>query len=266
LVHSRSGQQTRATETVMDYEPLMDGAWPAVERYDTGEWVLRAADGVTQRANSVWPRDPAEEPMHALREATRWYRERRLPLILQVMDTPANAALNDVLDGQGFTRQSETVIMARPAGTVVSRPAAAQVRILDQPDEEWLDLWWSVDGRGGQAERETARAILAGCPSLYALVRDDDGVPAAVGRLAVVEGTGGIYCMATSPAHRRRGYASAVLEALLSEGASRGLDSFWLLVTAANHAAQQLYSGAGFEESGRYLYRQQRPTRALTGC
>ncbi|WP_461171520.1 GNAT family N-acetyltransferase [Arthrobacter sp. Z1-9] len=254
MVHSLRGQQTRVIET------LMDKAWPAVERYDTGEWVLRAAAGVTQRANSVWPRDAAAEPQAALREAVQWYRTRRLPLIFQVTDATANAGLNDLLDVQGFTRQSETLIMARAAGISPLGPAAAvKVEIRDQPGEEWLDLWWSVDGRGGQAERETARTILAGCPSRYALVRDDDGGPAAVGRLALVDGTGGIYCMATSPSRRRRGYASAVLQALLTDGDARGLANFWLLVTAANHAAQRLYSEAGFKVSGRYVYRQQRP-------
>ncbi|HEU4667826.1 MAG TPA: GNAT family N-acetyltransferase [Arthrobacter sp.] len=244
----------------------MDAAWPAVERRDTGEWVLRAAAGVTQRANSVWPRDAADHPVDALREAMQWYRERRLPLIFQMTDTPANARLNHVLDAQGFTRQSETLIMSRPLGNVFRGSASAEVELLDGPDEEWLNLWWSVDGRGGEAERQTARAVLAGCPSLYALVRGDDGVPAAVGRLAMVHGTGGIYCMATSPSRRRRGYATAVLQALQSEGAARHVESFWLLVTAANHAARQLYGQAGFTESGRYIYRQQRPRRAPTGC
>ena len=248
------------------YDVLMDAAWPALERRDTGEWVLRAAAGVTQRANSVWPRDAAEDPVDALREAMQWYRERRLPLIFQVTDSPANAGLNQVLDAQGFTRQSETLIMSRPSGNGFRGAAGAGVEVLDGPDAEWLDLWWSVDGRGGEAERETARGILAGCPSLYALARDDDGVPAAVGRLAMVHGTGGIYCMATSPSARRRGYAATVLQALLAEGGARGVDSSWLLVTAANHAARQLYSQAGFTESGRYIYRQQRPRRALSGC
>ncbi len=248
------------------YEKLMDAAWPALERYDTGEWILRAADGVTQRANSVWPRAAAAEPLDALRYAVQWYRQRRLPLIFQVTDTPANAGLNALLDREGFTRQSETLIMARPAAAAPLLARPTTVDIAGRPGREWLDLWWSVEGRGGQPEQETAHTILAGCPSRYALVRDDDGRPAAVGRLALVEGTGGIYCMATSPSHRRRGYASKVLQALLSEGTERGLDSFWLLVTAANHDARQFYRGAGFEESGRYLYRQQRPRRALTGC
>ena len=256
----------RAVQPARTFEALMDSAWPAPERHDLGEWVLRAADGVTQRANSVWPRDPAQQPLDALREAMQWYRERRLPLIFQVTETPANAGLNGLLDAQSFTRQSETLIMSRPSGGGYQGPADAGVETLSEPDEEWLHLWWSVDGRGGDAQRQTARAILTGCPSLYALVRDDDGVPAAVGRLALVDGTGGIYCMATSPSHRRRGYAAAVLEALQSEGNARNVESFWLLVTAANSAARQLYRQAGFEEAGRYLYRQERPRRALTGC
>lgn len=260
MVHSLPGQQTGA------FEMLMDAAWPAVDRRDTGEWVLRAAAGVTQRANSVWPRNTAEEPLAALREAAQWYRERRLPLIFQMTDTPANARLHHVLDAEGFTRQSETLIMSRTSGNGFPGSGSPQVEVQDWPDEEWLNLWWSVDGRGGAAERETARAILTGCPSLYAVTRGYDGVPAAVGRLAMVHGTGGIYCMATSASARRRGYGTAVLQALLSEGSARGVESFWLLVTAANQAARQLYSRAGFTESGRYVYRQQRPRRALTGC
>ena len=57
-----------------------------------------------------------------------------------------------------------------------------------------------------------------------------------------------------------------VLHALLDEGTRRGLAGYWLLVTAANTGAQELYARAGFKESGRYLYRQERPKRHLTGC
>ena len=52
-------------------ETLMDAAWPAAEREESGGWVLRAASGVTQRANSVWPRDPGEDPHRQLAAAPR---------------------------------------------------------------------------------------------------------------------------------------------------------------------------------------------------
>jgi ribosomal protein S18 acetylase RimI-like enzyme len=266
-------------QTVPGLEALMDAAWPAPDREDSGGWVLRAAAGVTQRANSIWPRsEPNGTPHHRLallRDARAWYRSRRLPVIFQVFDHAGSAALNAVLDEEGFTRQSETLILVRGTGGEAPAPDAG-VELSAQPTAEWLRLWWSVDGRGDEDSLATARGILEGCRSLYALVRDDDGVPAAVGRLAlpviregnrVGEGNrGGLYCMATRPDARRRGYANRVLDSLLAAGASRGLDGYWLLVTAANTGARELYARAGFQEAGRYFYRQERPKRHLTGC
>ncbi|MFC8038346.1 GNAT family N-acetyltransferase [Paenarthrobacter sp. NPDC057355] len=248
----------------------MDKAWPALEREESGQWVLRASEGVTQRANSVWPRVPAQAGQegiaHSVQSAAQWYRSRRLPLIFQVFDDPRSAGLNAVLDHQRFTRQSETRIMVRDAADVPGEVPAAGVEVSEEPSPEWLEVWWSVDGRGGEAELSVARRILTACPSLYALVRDDDGVPAAVGRLALVDGWGGIYSMATSTAHRRRGHGTTVLEALLLAGAQRNLKGFWLLVTAANQGAQALYAKAGFTDCGGYLYRQAPLKRAPGGC
>ena len=142
------------------------------------------------------------------------------------------------------------------------------MEISREPSADWLEAWWEVDGRGGADALATAREILQGCPSIYALVRDRHGLPAAVGRLAIpAAGThGGVYCMATRPEARRRGYGTAVMRALLHAGAEQGLSGYWLLVTAPNHAAHALYAAAGFTEAVRYGYRQERPRRALTGC
>ncbi|MBP1136052.1 ribosomal protein S18 acetylase RimI-like enzyme [Arthrobacter sp. PvP023] len=257
-----------------DIESAMDAAWPAPDREESGGWVLRAAGGVTQRANSVWPRSEPSGTRHDrvawLRDARAWYRSRRLPVIFQVFDDSRSTALNAVLDEEGFTRQSETLVLVRDAG---AEPASADeapdggVELSAEPSAEWLRLWWSVDGRGGEESLATARGILEGCRSLYALVRDDNGVPAAVGRLAVPSGSeGGLYAMATRPDARRRGYASRVLRTLLREGDARGLSGYWLLVTAANAGARELYARSGFTEAGRYYYRQERPKRHLTGC
>ncbi|MGC0237488.1 GNAT family N-acetyltransferase [Arthrobacter sp. SD76] len=261
-----------------DVEAAMDAAWPAMERHSAGGWVFRAAGGVTQRANSIWPRHPGgtEVPPALLRDARAWYRARRLPVIFQVPAGARTAALDEFLDAEGFTRQSETLIMTRGPLPDAHTPEAS-VEIRTDPSADWLNVWWTVDGRGGADALATATDILKGCPSLYALVRDDAGRPAAVGRLAIPAGDtaprggdtaqrGGIYCMATLPDARGRGYGTAVLRALLHAGSVQGLDGYWLLVTVANRSAQELYARAGFRETGRYLYRQERPRHALTGC
>ncbi|WP_420178211.1 GNAT family N-acetyltransferase [Paenarthrobacter sp. TA1.8] len=253
-------------------ETLMDKAWPALEREKSGEWVLRASGGVTQRANSVWPSTSGGGPngkpgiTRGVRAAAEWYRHRRLPLIFQVFDDHRSAGLNAVLDEQRFTRQSATRIMVRGMDELPVSSSGRNVELADEPSEEWLRVWWSVDGRGGSAELSVAHKILSGCPALYAMVRDDDGVPAAVGRLALVDGWGGIYSMATSAGHRRRGYGTDVLTALLHAGTRQDLKGFWLLVTEANRGAQILYSQAGFAHSGSYLYRQAPLRRASSGC
>lgn len=259
-----------------EFEVLMDAAWPATERQDTGEWVLRAASGVTQRANSVWVRDTAADESVAMRDAVQWYRRNRLPVIYQLAEDPhdprhqRHESLNSLLDAAGYTRQSETLVMHRDSVPVLSVPvqsaAGTGVEVLPDPSEEWLELWWSVDGRGGFEELGVAGRILTGCPALYALVRDDDGVPAAVGRLALVGGYGGLYCMATRPDARRQGHARRIINALLAEGLTHGVSGYWLMVTASNPAGQELYLQAGFTEAGRYVYRQERPKRHLTGC
>lgn len=266
--------RTPGTSDLEVLENLMDRAWPAPVRNDTGEWVFRAAEGVTQRANSVWPRCQARSAPDALREAEQWYRLHRLPPIFQVFDDEKSSALNALLDERRYTRQSETLIMVRgtaPALTASSArdvDAIAGVELAAAPSAEWLGLWWSVDGRGGASPPAIVRTILVGCPALYALVRDDDGTVAAVGRLALPEGSGwgGVYAMATSPQHRRNGYASAVLEALLTVGRKLDVEGFWLLVTKSNAGARMLYGKAGFTERGRYLYRQAPLRRAPGGC
>ena len=256
-------------------ESAMDAAWPALEQDAAGGWILRAAEGVTQRANSIWPRDAAqhlgEELPALLRRARSWYRSRRLPVIFQLFEGPDAAALHGLLDAEGFTRQSETLVMTRSAlhfPGPAAEPGTPAVELSPEPSKDWLRVWWQVDGRGGEDAMAVAQKILEGCPSVYALVRDDGGRPAAVGRLALPGGShlGGLYCMATLPEARRRGFAAAVLDSLLQAGNSRGVTGFWLLVTAANHGAQELYAKAGFKEAGRYLYRQERPRRAATGC
>lgn len=257
-------------------EAAMDAAWAAPDRHEAGGWMLRAAAGVTQRANSIWPRSEqfggdqcSDDLPGLLREARAWYRSRRLPVIFQLFDTPAASALHRLLDAEGFTRQSETLVMTRSAMDArIPAGAAAAVELSTEPSGEWLRVWWDVDGRGGNDALVTATEILKGCPSLYALARDGDGRPAAVGRLALPDGSGqgGLYCMATLPEARRKGFAAAILQALLHAGKAGGVHGFWLLVTAANHGAQELYAKAGFREAGRYLYRQERPRRAPTGC
>ncbi|PPF19941.1 GNAT family N-acetyltransferase [Rathayibacter rathayi] len=238
---------------------LAADAWPALVRRPLGAWELRASAGVTKRANSLLASGDVADQAAALDAAEAFAREHGIAPLVQV-GPPSPAGLTGLLAERGATPVDRTLVLT---GSVQEALAAlpalpTPVRLAPAPDEDWLALWWSVDGRGGAEARAVAERILTGCPSSYALAIDGDG-PAATGRLAVVtaqdgELWGGLFGLATRPDARRRGLASAVVCALLEEASRRGIERFWLQVLADNAAARRLYAALGCRESSWYEY------------
>jgi ribosomal protein S18 acetylase RimI-like enzyme len=231
------------------FDRLVDRAWPALGRVDSGGWVLRTADGVTKRANSVLPLGDRQDPEAAVDAAEKFYAGQGLPCVFSV-GAGAAPGLDGLLEARGYRIVDPTLVMAAPLEplTAVDGGSGAEVRLTAEPDPDWLDVWWNVDGRGGA--RETARRILTGVPAVYASLGAE-----AVGR-GVVQGEWyGVYCMATAAHARRRGHARRVLNALLSHGREQGARHAYLCVVEANNAARSLYERLGFTVSARYHYR-----------
>ena len=84
----------------------------------------------------------------------------------------------------------------------------------------------------------------------FGLVALCDGRVAAYVGVISVAPEGEITNVATHPDFRRRGLASALLEALKREAAERGIESIFLEVRRSNTAARELYQKQGFEVIG----------------
>ncbi len=224
-------------------ERVAADAWPALDEEVVGGWRLRASAGVTRRANSALPLSDAL-PVEAVVD---FYRARGLPPVVQVSDPRTDAALAAL----GWSADVEVDVLTGP---VPAGDTAAAV--LDEPDGPWLDTWWQVDGRGGPAELDVARRMLARihAPAGYVCVVQD-GTAVAVGRGVVQEGWLGVFSMGVLPGHRRRGLGRAVLHALGRWGAAHGAESAYLQVFRGNDTARALYAGEGFAPAHRYHYR-----------
>lgn len=240
------------------FDQLADRGWPALEREERGAWTLRAAAGVTNRANSVLACGEVDDLEAEVEAAECWYDARGLPAVLQL--SPASPpALRGLLDRRGYREHSPTDILVAEREAVISAARASApspvpaIGVSDTPPPGWLDAWWAVDGRGGDRERAVVARILAGGPALYAW-SGDPLMPDAVARLAVVGEWGGLYAVATLPAARRRGLGRALAAALAEVSAERGVTSLWLQVLAGNAAAQALYAGLGFRRASGYSY------------
>lgn len=216
---------------------------PPLEQVEVDGWRLRAAAGVLLRANSALPLSDAR-PLDAVIE---FYRSRSLPPRVHV----SSSGLDDALAALGWRREFEVLVMSGPVPT-----GSSSAVIAPALDEDWLDCWWAVDGRGGPAEKDVFRRMSARvpAPSAYASIVID-GRAVAVGRGVVQEGWLGVYAMAVLPAWRERGLGREVLQGLGSWAASLEAHSVHLQVLASNAPARGLYTSAGLRQAHGYHYR-----------
>ena len=242
--------------SIAELDGLMHRAWPAQTTAQVDGWIARLSGGVTHRANSVLPLEAPADVGAAVDEVEKLYGQRGLPPSFQIGRTTRPPELDEYLSTRGYEACNATVLQVAEVSEVLRRTSApgGGAHVAEAPDEDWMDLWWSVDGRGGEEARAVAVAILTGVPSLYASIYDERGI-AAVGRLALVDGWGGLYCMAVRSDARRRGHGQAVLRALLICAADHGIRDVWLQVLADNDPARSLYEGVGFAPAANHHYR-----------
>ena len=231
-------------------DELAADAWPPLEQQHVEGWRLRAARSttgmaVTKRANSALPLDPSRRP---LGDVDHFYRARGLASRIQVSD----AALDRTLVDLGWVGADDTIVMTGPLSGL---PATTGVVVRRTPDDAWLDCWWSVDGRGGNAEKAVAREQLGRirAPAAYASVRFD-GSTMAVARGVAARGWLGVFAVAVLPEHRRSGLGRMVTLALAQWAQGQGASAAYLQVLASNTGARALYSGLGLAPSYCYRY------------
>lgn len=243
----------RRSARIRRIEEMGFATWPAFERVRYDGWELRAAGGVTRRANSATPVDASTIALpQKIEYCERWFGDRSLPAVFRLTEL-ADPRLDAELERRGYRRTSftDTMVAAVPRGEM-----PAGLRIERSVSDEWFAAFSAWDGRD-PALAGSMRALLESIPApVAAISADRGGRPAAVALAAVVEDHLGIFGMNTDPAHRRAGLATKVLQGLLAFGAARGARVAFLQVLQDNHGARRLYSKAGFEALYRYWYRE----------
>jgi GNAT superfamily N-acetyltransferase len=250
-------------------EELAFDAWPAAEVTDCSGWRLRFNHGVTNRGNSVWACDwRGGDPLPALERVERYYRERGRGASFQVTPASQPERLDRLLDSRGYQRVLPVSVEWAGAEPVaaLSSPSATRISCHEQIEESWFD----VSGRQGRFAGEQVAVYRRMLEKLvgracFALARDTDGAPQAVGLgvtdagpvgLGVADGSAvGIFSMLTLPEHRGRGVGRALLAGIAGWARARGRAGLYLQVEEDNPAARALYRGAGFEPVYGYHYR-----------
>ena len=219
--------------------------WVSPEVEELDGWRLRAARGMTGRANSVFPNAHGGRDLEAkIAYAEEWYTAREQPVRFQVTAGSLPAGLGGALAARGY----------EPGGSPVSVQTSdlreadgdRRVAVAEHVDDDWIGVWATSRGF---ADVGTARALLTGSPGRTAFARVGD---VAIGRAVAHDGWLGITSMVTLPAMRRRGLARAIVASLLAWGRSAGATRGFLQTDSP--AAKVLYAQFGFAEQYTYSY------------
>ena len=226
-------------------------------------WLLRAAPEYPfRRCNSALPYQGEGIELEAHIDAVeQFYRERGLPVRFQMSPAALPAGLDQTLERRRYEIEEPTLVLVADTERVVEhtrRDEAAAVTVGDGIDEYWVAEYASAFS-GDDTERERLRAyghLLRHLgPDVATAVLPVDQRPAAVGLAVLERGWTGVYGMGTRREARRRGAATAVLQALAQWASSRPTPRMYLQVEVTNDGARQLYTRAGFETAYRYHYR-----------
>jgi ribosomal protein S18 acetylase RimI-like enzyme len=247
-------------EQIRLVEELALNAWPARVVQHLDGWVLRWADGVTGRANSVWPNEVgALSARERLAVVEQFYRRFQAPARVQMTPAARPAELDRLLDEAGYGEPyNRSYVQAASLDQVIREAGdpGTGVQLFPSLTDDWFEAYCRATGTGGPsaAVRRAIHERIAP-ETAYALLQLE-GQPASVGVGVVERGWVGVFSVATCPDFRRRRAAWSVMGALSRWAADLGARDMYLQVAGENVAARQLYGRLGFHEFYEYHYRQ----------
>ena len=212
-------------------------------------WIVRMLRGKAKRARSVNAVYPSTLPLELkIDYCERLYATTGMPALFRITPFSQPAALEDVLEKRGYRRFETTAVESAPIDPARLDPEKAEQMTLGQ----WVDAVAELRG-SPLVHRAAHLARLEGTPlQLRAVAVRDGNDVTATGLTIVEDDCAGLFDIITREGARRRGFARAVVSALLSAAWELGARHAYLQVKQDNEPARRLYRHFGFEE--RYLY------------
>lgn len=238
-------------------------AWPALEEKQLSYGVLRYANGISRRANSLNVRvDQIVDPARVRVDTETFFTARGLPSIVRIVEPMADRrdwlTLDSYLSGCEYRQVAKTAVMhcilgkSRKIVRPLATPSCQQVDVM-----EWLQAWHVISCKTDmELLTHTAMMQKLASPAHFLVLRHAEGEAVSCG-MAVRNGDLlGVFGIATADVHRGLGYATAVVGQLLRWGESVGIKSAYLQVEQDNCAAVSVYRKLGFRKLYDYWYRE----------
>lgn len=218
-------------------------------------WLVRFAHSEAKRVRSVNVLGLSTRPLdERLAYCSSLYARHGLPMVLRMTSIGPDFSLDAELESRGYTFTGETRVMSM---SLAPRPSARGDLLFSNVDTGRFAQAVGVmrgSTRGHTGEHQARLQGLA-VDKQPVLAFDAAGQCVAAGLAVRDDDLLGLFDIVTDPGHRRKGYADALVDYLLTEGAAGGATTAYLQVEPDNTAARALYGRYGFKDCYAYWYR-----------
>jgi ribosomal protein S18 acetylase RimI-like enzyme len=244
-----AGKGAPLTLRVLELDQICNSTWPATENLENSGWLMRAAGGVTNRANSVLPLIASLEAgaltnfSEKLAIAQEFYRSRNLPTIFQVA-LPTWQVLSDKLHSIGAVETLRGNTMVTDLTSDKQKiPTGIDILKSNQFSTDWLEVHPTPG----------IEKILLGCSATYLTVVKG-GQTVAACRIALANTWSSITRVFVHQDFRGQGLGKAIVAAALEASFEQGATKAVLQVEASNAIAIGVYESLGFNFHHEYSY------------
>ena len=234
-------------------EELSYNAHPSLNTMFYDGWMLRFADGYTNRANSVNMLCPSQIPLAGkIAFCESIYTKQKLPTVFKI--TPLSLVVDSVLAERGYEVVTPTNLMTMMLPKSFATDFNASV-VSEGINEAWQSNYFRLNQTN--ADKIPAAKQIQGNivnRALTVTLSEKDEVM-AYGLCVVEQAYAGLFDIVVSSQHRRKGYGRNICTSLLHNAFQCGAQKAYLQVVADNAGAIALYEKLEFVDLYRYWYR-----------
>ncbi|MFX1455486.1 MAG: GNAT family N-acetyltransferase [Promethearchaeota archaeon] len=252
----------KSKREIKQFQEFLLNSWPAKHYYFLNGWILRFTEGITSRANSVFPirytgtNETLEKDISVVEKA---YSAHGLPAVFTMHEYYEPENLKEILLSRGYQDYDHTITLGININDVQPEMKENDFEyiILHTRTKEISEFFVKFSKRN---EREqdiiqqiNERIIIP--KKRYVIVKTDNKVVGTLFGVLVPQGFLYIGNVLVHPDLRRQGIATCMLIKLRNDWAiSNGANFFWLQVEEDNTAALELYYKLGFTKLYDYYY------------
>jgi len=236
-------------------EELSMNALPSLQTTLYDGWILRLADGFTNRANSINPIYPSIKNINTkIEKCETVFKSKNLRPTYKITPFVYPENLDRELENRGYKSIHHTSVQTMDLSNLME-PSIHTVTTSSVFDEKWFEYYCSMN-KINTDNRITCKKIFNNIlpfKFFVSLYMDDSVI--ACGMAVIEEGFIGLFNITVDEKYRNQGYGMQLLANMLKIGKFYGAKSAYLQVMLDNLPALHLYEKLGFKESYQYHYR-----------